>query len=105
MANIECTMYACPVQANQVLARALRGLDLLLSIRSTEQGTLFSGCRRRRWVVQDCDRALGLGESLPLLVPLASQCTPPSHSSASTPSAIAIHRRIHAAQPSAGHPL
>lgn len=31
MANIDCTMYACPAQANQVLARALRGLDLLLS--------------------------------------------------------------------------
>ena len=67
------------------------------STRSTEQGTLFSGCRRRHWnradgVVQDRDRALGLGESLPLLVPRSLvnarlQVTVDSHS---PPSNIAI---------------
>lgn len=114
MANIECTMYACPAQANQVLTRALRGLDLLLYRRH----------RPHRWpVAVDVvprqggrgERGLATGplaESLPLLVPLASQCTPLQVTvDSETPLAlalalaIAIHRHIHAAQHSAGHPL
>jgi hypothetical protein len=73
---------------------------------SAAQHTEYRGARPHRWpVAVDVDPRQGgrgfatgplgpwpgsLGESLPVLVPLASQCTPPSHSSASTPLAIAI---------------